>query len=227
MSRTLKIVAVTVMLVGSVALADPVTTTVSVGADAFVRDGWQYPDRNYSAGTTFTINAPSYERQAYLRFDVSGLIPAGRQVTSAYLRVYSAATVSSFNCGLYGLADGATGDAAPGSGGWVESGITYNNAPSATVSLGTFAVSGYGSHYFGWPTGDTALVNFLNADTNGLVTFRLTSDSSTDAVFNSREATGSGAAYLSITTEAVPEPATMSLLGAGAVLGLLRSRRSK
>ena len=149
---------------------------------------------------------------------------------------------------VHGLNDGAVGndwqDLSPGEipGQPYTAGLTWQNAPAnntasgdgftsdATGVLGSF-VSG-GVAYDERTTGSSAaLVNFLNTDTDGVVTLMVartvTGTNSADQ-WISKE--GAGGTYpgnppmLDLSYIPIPEPATIALLGMG-LLAVLRRRR--
>ena len=158
---------------------------------------------------------------------------------------------------VFGLNDSASGDGDPdssGSPGWWEGtgvsglvgqdvpGIDWLNAPandntgdgftSAATLLGTFAITGDSIAGQTIDFSSTALIDFLNSDTNGLVTLMIARDTlgddpSTDTVihfFASKEYQG-GAYAPTLDITYVPEPATLALLGGGIGLAALRRRR--
>jgi hypothetical protein len=131
---------------------------------------------------------------------------------------------------VWGLNDGDAGEA------WGELAINWANAPanaadnaidsSAATLLGTF--QGAGNDAFAG-FANTALVDFLNADTNGLVTFVIIASAvsgdflSTTYQFDSKETSGGVAPGLSFIL--IPSPAA---LPAGlCLIGLLAVRRRR
>ncbi len=133
---------------------------------------------------------------------------------------------------------------------WLESGITWNNAPGNDTASGNAAngnatllgnltptITGRGGDGQTLSLMSTALDDFLNSDMDDLVTFIVTrveqenpSNNTVVHVFESRTGTTDAAfPTLSFSVTAVPEPASFviwSLLGLGlACLGYYRTRR--
>lgn len=192
------------------------TTADGDGADVYVEWGLG-DDTNFNG----SANNPNLElkvqkhttadatRKTYLRFDMTTATTQIDQVDLVLeVRIENAVRIS-----VYGLNDGASGDGAPGSGGWDETTLTWNNAPanntasadgvtSAATLLDTFDMIDTADH----PSGPyalssydhAALLNFINSDTNDLVTFILTGsdsiggDGGLAANFWSKEHTPSG-----------------------------------
>lgn len=176
-----------------------VKTNVASGADSFVRSGTE-ASVNYGGDTSATTkNATgNFGRKIYVRFDLSGVTGDAVKAATLYL---NSATSAADTLNIYGLNDGLTEDSAPGSGGWTESGITWNNAPannttsgsgvtSSATLLGTISVPSSSSVPL--KLSNTALRDFLEKDSNGRVTVIITSQGD---VFNSiwtKEHTPSG-----------------------------------
>ncbi|OCT11483.1 hypothetical protein A8709_07385 [Paenibacillus pectinilyticus] len=93
-------------------------------ADAYVRDG-SYAANNYGTTSILSVKSEtsSYNRKAYMKFDVSGYA----SISSAKLRMYGGNGQNMLNATaqIYGT----TTDS------WTETGLTWNNAPAATTSL--------------------------------------------------------------------------------------------
>ncbi|MBI1367543.1 MAG: PEP-CTERM sorting domain-containing protein [Planctomycetes bacterium] len=231
-----------------------VTTAVGNGADTYVEfrtDAASSAITNFGNATTALVKAgvdisPAREiyRKSYLRFDTSAFGHA--PVFSASLDLQTNGNNSTgVSFTVYGLNNGATGDAAPGSGGWIEGNggtdnspageITWNNAPanstannvdlaSATL-LGTFT-GGVNDEQLRFTS--EALVNFLNADTNNLVTFIIVQTTAggfgaTNFLqFDTKEQSGGVAPKLSLVL--IPEPTSLALF-VTMLLALVRRRR--
>ncbi|WP_240343726.1 DNRLRE domain-containing protein [Paenibacillus sp. SYP-B3998] len=93
-------------------------------ADAYVRDG-SYAGNNYGSASILGVKSEtsSYNRKAYLKFDVSGY----STISSAKLRLYggNGQNFANVNAQIYGTATDS----------WSETGLTWNNAPLATTGL--------------------------------------------------------------------------------------------
>jgi hypothetical protein len=171
---------------------------------------------------------------AYVRFDLSGYTPGS--FTTATLDLTSAALVDSPAIGntfyVWGLRNSQNGD------GWGENTITYNNAPGLTIGGGvatldidtttkadllftTIQVANGGTISMT----NAGLLSFLNADTDGKVTFIIGAPAALgdpSFLFASEEHATLAAPTLNFTV--VPEPST-ALLGGLGLLALLRRRR--
>ncbi len=212
----------------------------------------------YGGNDTGTTN-----RKIYLRFDVSSLgsavTSAQLDLTVALNNGGSTNTTpQNFTLALYGLNDGSTAGGGFLGEDWDETAINWNNGPANIVSgagAGNAVRTGTGTAnggeaallaVFNVTATDTAgsvvlassgssLVDFLNLDTDGQVTFIITrtgwtsgggtptpTQGNSNLAFSSREA-ASGAP--SLTLELVPEPGSTLLLAAGASLLAFRRRR--
>ena len=226
-----------VLLTGTVAVAVPfdITTADGNGADTYVND--QQPDVNHSADDHMIawdwLNpGPGVFLwyKMYTRFDLSAI---AQPLSSAKLTCTTLDGQFPPGTSIWALDDGDAGEA------WVEADITWNNAPANdTAGNGFLSNATYVGDFeninpVAGGTGDfsgAALLNFLNADTDGLATFMILSPGET------LDPPNNGFTYLAskenavlapptLTVEEIPEPATLSLIGLG-VLGLLRRRRA-
>ncbi|MBC8467996.1 MAG: DNRLRE domain-containing protein [Planctomycetes bacterium] len=194
--------------------------------DTFVR-GAENGDTNYGNNSNVTIknaNGNSYDRKAYIRFDIAGSISeASLDLTVSTNNNGGGGTIpQTFTVEVFGLAESLDHT-------WTETDITWNNAPGNDTSssnftedatlLGSFIVDPI-------PAGnivsfsDPALVDFINSDTDNQITILLRrtagTSSSHNLAFASKESTsGYSAPTLNarLATQAYrPNPADGSLI---------------
>lgn len=225
-----------------------ITTANGAGADTFIAAFEQ--DTNYGNLATLNIKnamsdgvpSISFNRKGYIRFDISALGSSSIAGATLSLTIGNGVEgdpgdpvtgVQLFS--IYGLNDVDSGE------NWVESALTWNNAPandtssgssvlSNTSLLGQFSFTGTGN------TGSFAqlsggnLVNFLSDDTNSLVTFILVRETFDPNYhgwihnFASKENLTLSPPSLTITQ--VPEPSSVVLLGLG-IAALVYRTKSK
>jgi hypothetical protein len=187
-------------------------------------------------------------RIGYVRYDITGVDPA----------LYSSATLSgtftasSYNgptgggsWNVYGLNDDVVAAGGIQGNDWIESDINYSNAAgvdnaaaegtfaftSDATPLGTLSFDGVDVQPlpFSSNTTDLNLTAFLNADTDGLVTFMFmdVAQNGHEYRINSKEGSVSDG-HGPMTLNFVPEPATSCLLSLAAIgmLGFSTRRRS-
>ena len=202
------------------------TITLSSVADATASE----PSATSNFGTATTLDvkyqsANTNDRKSYIRFSLSSVTQTIDAASVTFTLPSGTGGARTYT--LYGLKDNATGNS------WSETGITWNNAPANdTADGGTFTSDALLLSTVAFGAGgvttvtftDVAIKNFLNADTDDLVTFMLyrTNSNTTVDSFNSREA-ASGGPLLALE---VPEPAALSFAGVGAV-GLLARRKRR
>lgn len=218
-------------------LASAATVQLTAVADTDVRMAAE--DYAHSTRTGMWVSSVSTNAmKGYMRFELptdidyvtSATLTLTRQVAGAWSPTYD----------IYGLDDDLIENdwleinSARNPGEPYTRGLTWNNAPANDKTtansflaadssmLSSFAVVGY-NH--GGSAGDTYsisganLVNFLDVDSDGNVTFmiaRNSGESTSLDVFGTKE-TGT-AAMLSLTYEPVPEPISLALLGLGGLL---------
>lgn len=231
----LKFVVLFFLLVfATTAQADWVQTTVGSGADTTIsNDDQSYPawDANSTHGGDTDVKVRTLDgvrlKIAYLRFDITDNTQFD-SVSGARLGLNVTYSRRTRILGVFGLADSLDN--------WDEATICYNNAPgfipNPPTALGYYAMDAnltrvadlpVTQDVFGWyySTPSAAMDAFINADTDGLVTFAVlkeTTDSNADWSMISKEGNAALAPIL------VPEPATIALLGLGG-LALLRRKR--
>ena len=175
-------------------------------------------------------------RIGYLRYDISSVDPS----------VYSSATLSglfrdgkdgpSDGSGLwnvYGLNDDVAANAPRQGNDWDEATLNFANAGGVnnaspegefeftdSTFLGTIALDG--GPTFASNTTDLDMTSFLNADTDGLVTFLISSASQDGHEYQVH--TKESSSGLPTTLNFVPEPTSCVLLCAG-LLGMMTRRR--
>lgn len=234
-----------IMLAGGVqAAVVDITTAVGVGADATVsgfigagaipdqRDTnyGSDPEAYYNFQATSGYGVPINNR-IYLKFDLPDDIDT---ITSAGITVRTRAFANKW-VAVWGLTDESLDN-------WAENTITWNNAPATTAYTvqNPDATKAVETDWFldndntppsnmGFAN-NTPLTNFLNTDTNGVVTLILAytgvGAGSTTGVFDTKES-GLGDALaptLHLEYTQVPEPASVALLGLGGLAALRRRR---
>jgi hypothetical protein len=238
------------------ATAPSFAATIGVSADTWVREDNAGSIRNGDAFMNARTASAGSNDVILLRFDLSTMTgPAsGVSLDVTWQRNDSTSTRS---LSLWGINDGAAGDVA-----WNETTVNYNNAPGMTPDGLTVATEitngntdidihdlnaaqvtplisnqGYGPQVEAatYSFSGAALDAYLNADSNGMVTFLITRDTNTSgnqarimtkeaATFSSGAAVppgGAGARLTGITTIPEPTTAAIALLG---LVGLLRRR---
>lgn len=224
------IVVFLIALTGTLAQADSMTinTADGNGADAYINGGTR-ADNLYGGDTNMLARVSSnltYCRKWVVRFDL-GSIPAGESITSATMTVTNNtawSTDATSVAGVFGLNDSVDAD------NWDEAAVNWNNAPGNdttgqgflnATSLGTFnATDGNGGAQSSFSSQE--LVDFLNADTDGLVTLLVRENEGGYIRASTKEESIEDAPMLQLTY--TPEPATMGLLSIGG-LALLRRKR--
>lgn len=201
------------------------------GADAYISNRTGDRGTNWGSSDSLLLrndgnNSGGWHRHSYLRFDLGGVGATVTNVAFDVALTYNtlinneASIANIWDIEIYGLLDGASGNT------WSETGITWNNAPGNNTGsngftsdfqlLGTMSIQGV-------PVGSrisyssSTLVDFLNADTDGLVTLGLRRvnpvRTATSFILASKENTSYGAPSLSLYTDAIPEPSTIAFVG--------------
>jgi hypothetical protein len=119
--------------------------TLRSPADAYVRDG-SFANTNFGQAVEMqvkNVTAPGWSREAYLRFDLTGVASADR-ITSAFVRVFGRQLdqfETTVKVGIYPVSPA----------GWTESGLTWNNRPAPTAAplmIGDVAGGSYSLYQF-------------------------------------------------------------------------------
>lgn len=226
-------------LITALSFSSAEAISITAAQDAYVQSGTS-ANANFGNATLDQVkrqDSSNFTRKSYLGFDLSGMgtFPVA---TASLDFMFVDSGAGSTNSGtnyqfeVFGLINEVFDS-------WLESTITWNNAPAnqannginsmMAASLGTFSLTGKGLGAYSFTS--QALVDFLNNDSNDFATFivrRNTNQPSTAQnyvhAFASSENTSFAGPRLNVTT--VPEPSTFLFVGAGLVgLGLLRRRR--
>lgn len=171
-----------VVVTSSEALAAGVSSTAfAPSADSYTSAA--KPTRNYGKASSL-VTEGSPPRNTYLRFDVGGLQGT---VTHATLKLFARSN-SSAGLSLHPVSDN----------GWVESAISYANAPAIGVKVVESGPMSSGT----WVSFDaTQLVKG-----NGLVSMAVTTTSATSKTLDSREGTNKPSLVVETTTSEPPPP---------------------
>ncbi|WP_033095176.1 PEP-CTERM sorting domain-containing protein [Colwellia psychrerythraea] len=214
-----------------------IDTSFGNGADSYIHNGNK--DSNYGSANTLLLRNDGdngWHRQSYIRFDLSDITETVANASFDLALTYNILTdndalvANVFDVEVYGLLDSSVGN------NWSENAITWNNAAGNNVNsngftsdfslLGTLSLKdiNVGDRF---TLDNDALVNFINNDSDNLVTLglRRVNSARTDSSFQfaSKENANNGAPMLSLTTTAVPEPGTLAIFGLG-LIGLVTRR---
>jgi len=176
-------------------------------------------------------------RVAYISFDISGITGP---IVSASLDLQKTSGRGNRATGYFGVTDESFDS-------FDETTLTYDNNPLLPTGAGGDATSLTGDTDLGilqsttpdridgvdpytsfddTSNGTDELVDFLNSDTNGIVTFAIRSDSvnGNPFVFASRDNTTPGLFAPTLTVTVIPEPASAAGIGLLGLVGLRRRR---
>ena len=171
-----------ISLLGVAGVAQAASATITATEDTYTSQG--NPDATHGSIGSLTVNGPSGERRAYVKFTVAG-IPAGSSEVTAVLRL-SASTSSSATF---------TARAVPAS--WAESTLTWNNQPLLGAALASSSGVTAGQYQ------DLDVSSYVTG--NGTFALAVTG-SSTQARFSSTESTAASPPQLAVTWTAPTTP---------------------
>jgi len=136
------------------------STTLLPTQNATVRDG-TYANTNYNGATTLRVknDEPANTRHVYLTFDTSSMATVSSAVINLY--VVNTGTTASRTITVYEQPTTS----------WLESTITWNNAPAAGTLIGTFNVSTTTGIYYNFDV--TSYVQAQRAAGKKIVSFEL------------------------------------------------------
>ncbi|HYE18653.1 MAG TPA: DNRLRE domain-containing protein [Tepidisphaeraceae bacterium] len=226
---------------------------ISASGDTFVQQN--APTTNFGNSTGFTSKndggggSSTTDRIGFIRFDLSGS-PTPVTTATLLLNITGAGTTQTggnpltftvlgipesltYGTGPIALENFVEGDG--GTDGAPANELTFGNAPGTSTGVnGSFVRTSYtnlGTFQSTTASGprqftSAALVNFLNADTNGVAGFVIVrdTDDANATGFAARENLTVAGPQIFI-NQPVPEPGTIGLLGAGAMLALRRRKR--
>ncbi len=244
--------AVTAATLPSASAQTVLTTANGIGADTFIQNTSGTTTNNYGTADIIRVKTPatgSGDRLAYFRFDLGASFTGQSLIGNVSFSLTLQETGSlSDTFELFALSDLSTPDIR--ATGWSETGVTWNSSqglrgsgtnPSGSfTSIGTFnltsntsgSIISLGSVTSNASTSSgfaTNLNSFLQADTNGLVTFAMKRNTSAEpaiTVFSPKENILLQP-FPTLSFTAVPEPATNAVIIAGGVLGVVMLRRRR
>ena len=171
-----------------------VTTATGCGADSYIVS--QNPAGNYGGDDQVLVKDLNFGlfRKSYLKFDLSSL--SGLAILDASLNItYIGGAVSNNTVGVYGIIDSCDLD------NWNETTICGQNAPANNsttngfnadaVFLGNITIASNSTAGDIFVFSNDNLIDFLNADTDGLVTIAMNvvTSSNTNIIFATKENT--------------------------------------
>ena len=167
--------------------SDPVSVNTAVAAaamDAQVVEG--YPTSNYGTKTylyTQSATTGSYlDERSWLQFNLSGLIPAGAQVTAARLKLY---------CWKAGSANMAASVHSVNDDTWTETGLTWNSQPAIGAAIDSKTLSaGATGLWYSWDVTSFVQTQTGSSDTTISLVVKPQTEGSATALtygFDSRE----------------------------------------
>ena len=165
---------------GNIVVTSQTQQTLDAAADAYVRGG-AFAGNNYGNQADILVAEGGAEPDAtyigLIRFSVAALAATVDQAT---LRFYVEDGVGANVIDVYAIAE-ADDD-------WVEGEVTYTTRPTDLTLLGNISVDDVGE----FTLSNAALAAFVNADTDGFVSFALVGQGANLIKFGSRSAAVSG-----------------------------------
>lgn len=221
------------LLIASLALAGAFSAAnaqpILANQDTYIYDG--AGTANYGTASDLHFKkANGYSRIIYLQFDLGAIDGSSQTDASLRLDTLLNAVDKTTAFSLYGIAQGSETT-------WIESGagsLTWDNSTSVYgnttalieaaggVELQTGTIIGGADHL---EVNSANLLNFVQADTDKTLDFVLISTGNTGnhfVSFHSSEETTDGVAGPTLTV--IPEPASVGMLGIGALVALLLRR---
>ena len=172
--------------------------TLAPLADTYVRDG-TYASTNYGASTALQLKwatqTSSYNRDIYLRFDLSSIA----NISGATLRLYGriAEGSASIPVAVYGSSNTS----------WTEGGINWNNKPATSgTAIATTNVNSTANRYWEWDVSSYLAAEKAAGRNQVTLVLKATTQTSVPWIsFNSDES-GSNRPQLVVTSNSTPPP---------------------
>ena len=222
-----------VVLAGLLGVANASSLSFSTIKDANIHNN----DTDPIGGSTLLLapfTGSSYRIFSYIGFDISAFQALGRSASAVSFDLSGYGARTSLALNIFGLNDTISPN-------WLENSIDWSNAPGKVVDS---IDPGTTTSLFGGPVsytnngiisfGGSFFEDFINNDTDGLITFILTQESVTSSnhAFNSRESSGNpgvgspGDFAPALIIESVPLPGAFWLFASG-LLGLFSFRKKE
>ena len=181
-----KYIAILMIFCVVISYAEVITTATGQGADTYIESN--NPAANHGDAEYIVLKEREWgtARKGYLKFDISSL--PNTTFTNVRLSLFSAGTFGTayndFTIGVYGIDDSA------GLDGWDEATLNLYNAPAQDSSsngftadaefLGNIIISKDSHTGDGYALANQAILDFINSDTDGLITIAVNIDTETN-----------------------------------------------